>query len=445
MEALQLHSASPAPDGPEVAPAGMHPMAVELARDIRRIRELLDREAHVTPCEFVVAFEEFFVAYAPSLRWPDTLRHQLSVLRAHFAGRLVHEIKAGDVEAFTAARLAAGKQPSTTNRQRSLLMVFFGWCLKRGYCSSNVVEQVKRLRERNQRERYLTTEEFERLLQAAASSPARHLHAFIFAAVYLGARRRELLTLRWADVNFDNEYVTFRAEVCKTGRSRVVPLVPELAEVLRDLRARQRALEGDQEHIFTYRGRRLKTIDSGFVRACRAAKIEGLRVHDLRHSYASNFVAQGGSLFALQRLLGHSDPRMTNRYSHVAKDYLLEQSRYVGMPGRPRPPRPEIEPPKPPEPPPPIPAETIALLLDLRVMFTEERATYLTTQRILDRLSPKWPDLCGPKQATSQALGRLLRPVGVRPSQVGQHGRKGLNGCKGYRLGALAPAFARYL
>jgi integrase len=419
--------------------------AAELRREMAHIRSLLDPDAKVTPCEFMLAFERFLESHGSTLRAPESLLHQLPVLTPHFAGRLVHEIKAPDVEAFIAARLAAGKKPSTVNRQRSLLMTFFGWCLERGYCSSNVVTKIKRLRERNGRERFLNAEEFERLLQAAQRSPAKHLRAFIFAAVYLGARRRELLMLRWGDISFENGYITFRADVCKSGRSRVVPIVPELAEELRDLRARQRALEGEQEYVFTYRGRRLQTIDSAFRRACSVAKVEGLRVHDLRHSYASNFVAQGGSLFALQRLLGHSDPRMTNRYSHVAKDYLLEQSRFIGMPGRPRPPRPEIEPPKPPEPPAPIPAETIALLLDLRVMFTEERATYLTTQRILDRLSPKWPEMCGPKQATSQALARLLRPVGVQPSQVGQHGRKGLNGCKGYRLGVLAPAFARYL
>jgi site-specific recombinase XerD len=59
-----------------------------------------------------------------------------------------------------------------------------------------------------------------------------------------------------------------------------------------------------------------------FIRACRAAGVEDFSLHDLRHTYASHLKMNGADLYDIQKLLGHSDPRMTQRYAHLGQDHL---------------------------------------------------------------------------------------------------------------------------
>jgi integrase len=168
------------------------------------------------------------------------------------------------------------------------------------------------------RTRFLTREEYRRLLAAAD----RHLRPIIEMAIATGLRSEELLTLNWRQVDLDRQEV--RLEETKSKRPRVVPLSDRAVAIL----VANRYIH-DGPHVFTNpeTGHRYKTLKRSFHTACRRAGISDLRFHDLRHTFASWAVQNGMDLYRLSRILGHSTLQMTTRYAHLATDQLHEAVR----------------------------------------------------------------------------------------------------------------------
>jgi integrase len=105
-----------------------------------------------------------------------------------------------------------------------------------------------------------------------------------------------------------------RLEVTKSGRRREVPMRQVVYDVLSALP------EPREGRVF-----RTRSIRNAFESAVEAAKLDNVRFHDCRHHFASWFVMRGGSLPALQKLLGHADLKMTLRYAHLAPHYLRDE------------------------------------------------------------------------------------------------------------------------
>jgi integrase len=147
------------------------------------------------------------------------------------------------------------------------------------------------------------------------------------AAVYTGGRLRELLSLRWRDVDESAGIVVFRRETTKSGRERIVPLREELLGALRTLKR-----GGPEDRVFNYRGTGLTTIRTAFENARDKAGLPDVHFHDLRHTFASGYVQRGGDIYRLQRFLGHSTPRLTERYVHLSTQFLRDGGQYIGLP-----------------------------------------------------------------------------------------------------------------
>ena len=180
----------------------------------------------------------------------------------------------------------------------------------------------------HKRERFLTDEEFIRLGEAldeveaggGASAPAV---AAIRLLTLTGCRRNEILSLRWEDVALDENEL--KLPDTKTG-ARAVPLPPPAVELLAGL-----PREPGNPWVIPGRkpGTRLQNLDDAW-RAVRArAGLEGVRIHDLRHSYASRALALGESLPMIGRLLGHRQIETTARYAHLARDSAQEAAERV--------------------------------------------------------------------------------------------------------------------
>ena len=107
----------------------------------------------------------------------------------------------------------------------------------------------------------------------------------------------------------------------KTSNSRQIPINEDLAALFKRIRSRQ-GLKSD--YVFIYQGQCIKDLKNGFNAALRRAGIEDCTFHDLRHTFASHFVMRGGSLKALQEILGHKTLTMTMRYAHLAQDHKKE-------------------------------------------------------------------------------------------------------------------------
>ena len=192
----------------------------------------------------------------------------------------------------------------------------------------NPCRSVKRYRERSC-ERFLTADEYARLgrvLVEAESESA--LMASAVAAIRLllltGCRRNEILTLRWDDI--DRSACELRLLDSKTG-PRPVPLTPAVERVL----ARIPRVEGNPWVIAGRdRSDRLKRIDPFWNRLRARAGLEDVRLHDFRHSFASQALEIGEGLPVIARLLGHRTVMTTVKYAHLARDTERASAAKVG-------------------------------------------------------------------------------------------------------------------
>jgi integrase len=281
---------------------------------------------------------ELYLAEGVATKKPSTVRNDRSRIERHIkplpGHRRIRETTRADVERFqrdvAAGRTAADRK--TGYRGRSivtggqgaarlsmiLLSAIFAFALRRGLRGDNPCVGVRRYKP-GKSERYLTAAEQVRLGESlAAAEQARtnpNAVAVIRVLALTGARAGEILSLRWQEVDF--ERTCLRLSDSKTG-AKVIPLGAAALEVI----ASQPRREGS-DHVFPgAHGGPLGSIGKVWRRVRADAGLEGCRLHDLRHSFASNIVNAGGSLPVIGALLGHRSTATTARYAHLADDPL---------------------------------------------------------------------------------------------------------------------------
>lgn len=247
-----------------------------------------------------------------------------SYLRCHILPRFgnVHmdQITQRAVTEFYHGIKAKGYAVGTANQALFLLRSIFNLAIKWGIPGvvSNPTTGMKIFEANNARERYLTAEETQRLRDALAKSGNPNLKSIVELLLLLGCRKRELLDSRWVD--FDLERRSWRIPMTKTGKSRHVPLSKAALEILAQLPR----FEGcpfvvpNPDTLKPY-----ASIFTGWDNARKAAGLGDVRLHDLRHSCASFMVNSGRSLYEVSKVLGHSQLKTTQRYSHLSQDTLL--------------------------------------------------------------------------------------------------------------------------
>ena len=198
------------------------------------------------------------------------------------------------------------------------------WQLRR---AANPCKFVRKYRE-TRRERFLSDAEFRRLgavldaMEADGSLPALPAAA-IRLLLLTGCRRNEIVALEWRHVDLAAGEI--RLPRSKTG-PRMVPLSPAAAEVLREL---PRVAGSPWVIPGTKAGRHLADLNHYWARVRRRADLADVRLHDIRHSFASRALALGESLPMIGKLLGHSKIGTTERYAHLARDSIKASSARV--------------------------------------------------------------------------------------------------------------------
>ena len=211
----------------------------------------------------------------------------------------------------------------SVDRNLQVLRRLFNWCIEQGLAVENPVKRVKFFRADTRRLRYLTKDEFARLLEAAGKvTRSPHLGAAIALAVFTGLRRGNLLGLRWEWIDWTNRVV--RVPTTKSGKPLAIPLNATAHDVLRGL---WEASARDAPYVFAHAkgpnsGEAVHDLKKGFHAALADAGIEDFRWHDLRHTFASWLVMRGASVRAVGELLGHHTMQMTMRYAHLSPGFL---------------------------------------------------------------------------------------------------------------------------
>jgi integrase len=263
-------------------------------------------------------------------------RKGTQILYRDFLNRLVYP-RLGDVKVaqitfsdITMLHYGLRNTPITANRVISSLSAIFSWCERSGLRPkySNPVQGVERFPEKS-KERFLSPRELARLGMALARAERNNTEAvFVLAAIRLliftGCRRNEILELQWKDVNIERAMLLLPET--KTGARPVYLSAPALSVLagLPKVSKNPFVIVGEKE------GQRLINLRKPWLRICNVARLKEVRIHDLRHSFASVGVNGGASLPIIGKLLGHAKSSTTEKYSHLAADPVRAVNEAMG-------------------------------------------------------------------------------------------------------------------
>ena len=216
--------------------------------------------------------------------------------------------------------------PGSCNRLIILLRYMFNIAIKNGDVGivKNPTAGYPLMKENREPERYLSADEAKVLYEHLLESDNKMLRYIIPMLILTGARKREVLDARWED--FDFERKSWRIHTTKLGRPRHVPLSDGAISILQST-----PRFGKCEWAFP-NPKTLKpyvSIYYAWDTVRKAAGLSDVKCHSLRHSYASFLVNAGRTLYEVQHLLGHTQIKTTQRYSHLTKDTLLDASNAV--------------------------------------------------------------------------------------------------------------------
>ncbi len=217
-------------------------------------------------------------------------------------------------------------KPGSVNRVIILLRYVFNLALKweTPGVSRNPTASIPLLEENNQKERFLTADEAKSLVTAIKQSDNTMLQYIVSALILTGTRKQEVLRARWADFNFDMRI--WRIPTSKGGKARHIPISDGLAALLETVPR----IPGC-EWIFSNpkTAKPYVSVYCSWNTARTAVGLADVRMHDLRHSFASFLVNSGQSLYTVQKLLGHTQVKTTQRYAHLSQDSLLIASNEI--------------------------------------------------------------------------------------------------------------------
>lgn len=228
----------------------------------------------------------------------------LNKLKAFFKDTRLSKISPGLIDDYKLKRVDEVK-PASVNRELACLKFMFSLAKKWDYADRNPVREVKLFRERKIDMRILDKEEISRLIEASNT----HLKPIIIIALNTGMRKGEILNLCWRDIDFDKLFI-----FVKETKSDIPRKIPMNSFVMQTLKGIKRESEFVFYNLDTKK--RIKNVKSSFKTACRKIGVPNLRFHDLRHTAATYMVTGGVDLVTVSEILGHSDIKMTVRYTH---------------------------------------------------------------------------------------------------------------------------------
>lgn len=310
--------------------------ARDCAEELRRRVDIGDdpleqRQAARTAPTVEAMCDRFTKEQGPRKR-PRSAAEDASMIKQLIVPRLgkrtVAEVRRADIEAFH--RVISKATPVRANRTLSLLTRMFNLAIGWEWRTDNPCAGVERNHE-EKRERFLSPDELTRLMAALADHPKKSNEKASANAIRLllltGARRGEVLGATWDQFDLAAGAWTKPASATKQKKLHRVPLSAPALQLLAEMKTKTAGLT-----LFPGRGEAETQgdIKNFWASICRVAGIEGVRIHDLRHSYASYLASAGMSLPVIGQLLGHSSPITTHRYAHLLDDPLRQATERVG-------------------------------------------------------------------------------------------------------------------
>jgi integrase len=314
---------------PDWSVVGAREEARRLKRDIDGGGDpLADIEAERGAPTVADLIERFFEEHVSRKR-PRTQYDYRNMVECHVRPALsrmkVAEVTFSDVDALH-RKITKNGQTTQANRVITMVAKLFALAIRWQMRADNPAKGVERNVE-HKRKRYLTPAEQVRLLDAFEAHPDQQAANIFRLCLLTGCRSGEAMAMRWDDVELARGIWTKPGSTTKQKTSHIVPLSAPIKQLLARLRQ-----ETSSPWVFpadSKPGHRV-TVQKSWLAICKSARIAGLRIHDLRHSFASLAVNQGASLPLIGALLGHASPTTTARYAHLFDDPQRAAVEHIG-------------------------------------------------------------------------------------------------------------------
>jgi len=261
--------------------------------------------------DLLTAYEhDYLPAKAPTTQYQQ--RRLYAWLRQQMGERALTDLTPAYLRAWRDT-LSARYAPGTVLRYlHSLSGPLTAAVLDYEWLAENPLRKIRKPPGSPARVRFLSDDERTRLLAACRVSRNPHLYAAVLLALSIGARKSQVLGLRWRDIDLARGLV--RVPASKRHAPRSLPLLGPVVAVL----ARMSVGQSQEAWVFArHDGLRPILVDAAFASACQRAGISGFRFHDLRHTCASYLAMSGSSLPEIAEVLGHRSIVVTTRYVHL--------------------------------------------------------------------------------------------------------------------------------
>lgn len=297
------------------------------------VRDGIDIKSDKNVLQDSVCFGDFVNKhYVPHIRlkkrsWELDQR----ILRIHILPYFAHfrmdKVRRTDVMTWQSGLRNKGLAAGTCNRIFVLLKTVFNCAIRWGYLLSekNPCRDVSPFADTSLKERYLTSEEARQIVGALHTSHHQQSSQAILLLLYTGARKSEILSARWEHVDLERCLLT--VPLSKSGKTRHIPLSDDAVKIFRGIQRCEH-----EAWVFPGSGHtgHLQSVFRHWDSLRKRLGLSDVRLHDLRHSFASFLVNAGCSLYEVQRCLGHYDPKVTMRYAHLAPQVLVKAANMVG-------------------------------------------------------------------------------------------------------------------
>ena len=325
---------------PSLVVHGSHELAKKIlrkkmsARDENRHLDIR-KEINFRMCALI---DRYWVQHASEKKSADREKSILDGIRRELGKFFVRELADGTaIDRWYRALMAEkGLSQGTAARHFNVMHHMMAkaskiWFKETGI-DRNPADLVEVKRPDDQRERYLTEEEIPKLKATLDKKMYRkagkginqtffRLRLIVLIALTTGMRIAEIFALMWSDLLYKEELIAVRAKL-KKGKVRYVPMPPELSVEFR----RYPAILGEARIFPPEPGAQSERqrVDKSFETILEEAEITDFRFHDLRHTFASWYMMNGGDLYELAKILGHSNIKMTERYAKLAKSHIAK-------------------------------------------------------------------------------------------------------------------------
>ena len=316
------------------APALTLSNARELANKLRaQIALGNDPAAEKKVVKTILTLEEFALErYLPFVKgykksWQSDVSYLNNQILPVLGKKHLDELTRKDIIDFHHGLKAKGYKPGTCNRSLILLRYAMNLAIKweTPGIKTNPTKDVPLFDDPDgKRDRFLTEVETARLFEAVQKSSNPMLQHIIPMLILTGARKREVLDAKWED--FDLQRSKWRIPTTKAGRPRYVPISAGVVNLLACIP------RNECPYVFANpkTGKPYVSIFNSWSTARQQAGLDEIRIHDLRHSFASFLINGGRSIYEVQKILGHSQIKTTQRYAHLSHDTLLDAANIVG-------------------------------------------------------------------------------------------------------------------